>query len=227
LEEACEPFDIHRPEQVREGAAEGEPVLQRIARARRRLRAIVQDPPAPVRSAAEIGGVDLELAGAGRALQGAQIVGTAGDGGGWQCAVGHQLAWPVDVAEHGIEQLRALGDSCGDHLPFLPGKHEWRMIQRPGALAGERIALVEIAMDAIGDAGVAHMPVGEAEAALQLVGRERRPFGQERLPVRPDRAVRRHQLVIGAGQRPVARKQGVAALAAGPCRTRSALQSHA
>ena len=60
LEEGRQPLDIHVAVERREGARQDEPVGERIAGARRRLRTVAEDPPAPVRPAPDIGGVEMQ-----------------------------------------------------------------------------------------------------------------------------------------------------------------------
>ena len=64
--ERRQPLDVHLAVEARKGLRDDEPVLQRIARARGRLRAVAEHPPAPVRPAADIGGVEAQPAPAGR-----------------------------------------------------------------------------------------------------------------------------------------------------------------
>ena len=62
LEEGREALDVHFVVEARQGAREHEAVLERIARAGRRLRAVAEHPPASVGAAAEIGGVEMKMA---------------------------------------------------------------------------------------------------------------------------------------------------------------------
>ena len=78
------------------------------------------------------------------------------------------------------------------------------MRERPGTLAEAGIALVDIAMDAIGDTGIADMPVGQPEALGELGRCQRAPFRQEGLPMRPDGPGLVQELVINARQRTIA-----------------------
>ena len=66
LEERREPLDLERAIDVGHGAREREAVLQRVAGARRRLRAVAEHPPAPVGRAADVDGVEPQMRAAGR-----------------------------------------------------------------------------------------------------------------------------------------------------------------
>ena len=73
------------------------------------------------------------------------------------------------------------------------------MAERPWPLDARRILV-----DAIEHAGIAQIPIGGGEAAIDLVAAEAREHRQQRLPVRAHAAVAVHHLVENAGQRPVA-----------------------
>ena len=62
LEEAGEPLDVEVAERLGQDARHHDPVLERIARARRRLRAVADHPPLPVRRAREVGGEGVQIA---------------------------------------------------------------------------------------------------------------------------------------------------------------------
>ncbi|MGY3460293.1 hypothetical protein ACVWW5_005743 [Bradyrhizobium sp. LM3.4] len=195
LEERRDARDVHRLVEIGEGAREHQAVLQRIARARRRLRAVAEHPPAAVGSAADVGGIEREIAPAGRlhAADGTKIFGTAGDRGGRQRAFGDEPALAIDVAQHELEQLGALGDAVGQLLPIRLVDQQRQMADRPrpvGALAGR----------SIGDAGLAQMSVGHAKPPLDLVGRERAEGVEEPAPDRARGAVGPQEFVGDAGQ---------------------------
>src|SRR6201999_1256919 len=62
FEERRDALDIHRLVERAEDARQHQAFFQRIPRARRRLRAVAEHPPAPVRTAADVGSVDAEIA---------------------------------------------------------------------------------------------------------------------------------------------------------------------
>ena len=113
FEERRHPFDIHRFVQGSEGARQHQPVFQRITGPRGRLRAIVQDPPASIGAAADIGGIEIEVSPAGRldAAHRAQIFSTAGDRRRRHRAFRDQAALAVEIVQHQLQQLRALHDA--------------------------------------------------------------------------------------------------------------------
>ena len=67
VEEGGEMLHVQVAEHLREDARDDEPVLERVARSGRRLRAVVDDPPAAVGRARQVGGVLQQMAAAGRA----------------------------------------------------------------------------------------------------------------------------------------------------------------
>ena len=101
------------------------------------------------------------------------------------------------------------------------------MRERPGPLADAWIALVDIAMDAVGHAGIADMPVGQPEALRQLRRRERAPGREKRLPMRAHLAVSVDELIEDAGQRAIAGKQRGAPLGPAASRSGATLHRHA
>ena len=61
-EERRQALDVHVAVDGREGLRDDEPVLERVAGAGRRLRAVAEHPPAAVRPAADVGGVEPQPA---------------------------------------------------------------------------------------------------------------------------------------------------------------------
>ena len=118
LEERRYALDIHRLVEPRKGPRQHQAVFQRIARARRRLGAVAQDPPPAIRTAPDIGGIEVEVAPARRldAADGAQIFAAAGNGRGRNGALSDQAALAIEIAEQQFEQLGALRDA-GRQLP--------------------------------------------------------------------------------------------------------------
>ena len=191
LEERRHAFDIHRLVEIGEGARQHQAIFQRVAGARRRLRAVAQHPPAPVGSAADIGGVEMQIAAARRldAADRAQIFVAAGNRRCRHGAVGDQPALAIEVAQHHFEQLRALGDARGQLLPVGLVDDQRQMAERPQPVGG-------LAGRAIGDAGLAQMTVGGGESALDIGGRKRgkgveKPGPGRRGARRPGRYIRR------------------------------------
>jgi hypothetical protein len=126
----------------------------------------------------------MEVAPARRfdATDGAQIFAAAGDGGRGYRALRDQTAFAVEVAQNQFEQLRALRDACGQLPPIGVVDQQRQMAQRPRPVGG-------IAGGAIGDPGLAQMPVGGCEPPLDVGGRKGRKGVEEPGPDRPRRAV--------------------------------------
>jgi len=93
LKERCEPLGAARAIDVGDGARQREPVLDRIAGARWRLRAVAEHPPVAVGAARNIDRVEAQMSAAGRcdADQGAQEFRIAGDDGRRQMSVAGEL----------------------------------------------------------------------------------------------------------------------------------------
>ncbi len=120
FEKRRQPLDIHRFVERREGARQHQPVFKGIARARGRLRAVAEHPPAPVRTAADIGRIDVEVSATGRldAAHRTQIFGTTCDRRGRDRALRDQPAIAVEVAQHQLQQLCPLDDTFAQLLPL-------------------------------------------------------------------------------------------------------------
>ena len=195
LEERRHALDIHRLVEVGKGARQHQAVFQRIARARRRLGAVVQHPPAAIGAAADIGRIEVKMAAAGRfdAADRAQIFVAAGNRGRRHRAIGDQPALAIEIAQHHFEQLGALRDARGQLLPIGLIDDERQMAERPHPVGG-------LAGRAIGDAGFAQMPVGGGEAAFDIGGRKGGKGLEEAAPGRTRRAVLADIFVGNAGQ---------------------------
>ena len=213
VEEGRQALDVHGVVEVRIGATKHQPVLQRIARAGGGLGAVVQHPPAAVRPPAQVCGVDLQIAAAGRCdpTQRRDEVRAAGHRGGRQVAVGDQRGVAIEVAQQGFHQVGALLDAGGDLRPFLFAEDQRQRVERPAAL-------VLLAIDPVGDAGVADVPGGQVEAALELALGILGEIAQEAQPVAARPAGGVEQLVGDALDR------GIAAQPAGQPLGRRGLQ---
>ena len=170
-EERRQPLDVHFAVEAREGLRNDQPVLQRIAGARRRLGAVAEHPPAPVGSASDVGGVEAQPALAGRrhAAHRGEEVGRSGDRRGGQQALADQRALAIQVAEDAFEQFRALLDAARDLAPFVLRDQQRHAAERPAPLGA-------LALHAIGHAHVANVPVGGRKALFERVllqGRQR------------------------------------------------------
>ena len=81
-------------------------------------------------------------------------------------AIGDQLALAVEIAQHHLQQLRALRDARGQLPPVGFVDDERQMAERPQPVGG-------LAGRAIGDAGLTQMPVGGGETPLDIGWRPR------------------------------------------------------
>ena len=195
LEERRHALDIHRLVEVGKGARQHQAIFQRISRTRRRLCAVVQHPPAPIGASADIGRIEVKMAAAGRfdAANRAQIFVAAGNRGRGHRAIGHQPSLAVEIAQHHFEQLGPLGDTRGQLLPVVLVDDERQMAERPEPVGG-------LAGRAVGDAGLAQMPVGGGEAAFDIGRRQRCKSIEKPAPRRAGRPVLADILVGNAGQ---------------------------
>ena len=137
----------------------------------------------------------MQIAAAGRfdAANRAQIFVAAGNRGRRHRAIGDQPALAIEIAQHHFEQLRALRDARGQLLPVGLVDDERQMAERPQPVGG-------LAGRAVGDAGLAQMPVGGGEAALDIGRRKRGKGIEETAPRRAGRAVLADIFVGNAGQ---------------------------
>ena len=133
LEERRHPFDVHRLVEVGKGPRQHQAVFQRVAGARRRLRAVAQHPPAPVRATADVGGIEMQITPARRfdAAHRAQIFVAAGDRGRGYRAFGDQTTLAIQIAEDNLQQLRALRDAGAQLLPVGLIDDQRQVAQRP------------------------------------------------------------------------------------------------
>ena len=206
LKERRDALDPRGAIDVGNGARQRQPVLDRVAGARWRLGAVAEHPPASVGAASDIDGIKAQMRAAGRrdADQRTQKFRIAGDQRGGQAAIATEPRRAVGVGEDGFEKLGALDEPGFQIFPFGRLDDQRHMAERPRPLDAGGILI-----DAIENAGAAQIAVGGGEAAIDLVGAERRQHGEERLPVRAHAAVAIHHLVENAGQRPVTRQRTV------------------
>ena len=89
----------------------------------------------------------------------------------------------IDVLQQGLHQVGPLFDAGGDLRPLGLAEDQRQRVDRPAAL-------VFLAVDPVGDAGVADVPGGEVEAALELALVVLGEVAQEAQPVvaRADRS---------------------------------------
>ena len=126
----------------------------------------------------------------------------AGDDGGRQAPLAHELRGPVDVREDRFEQLGALDQPGLQLLPFGGIDQQRHVAERPGPHRPRRVLV-----DPIEHAGIAQMPVGGGKPPVDLLRPERREHAQERPPVLAHPAVVVHHLVEVAGENAVVARQ--------------------
>ena len=124
----------------------------------------------------------------------------AGDDGGRQTALAHQVGGPVDVGEDRFEQLGPLHQPGLQLLPFRCIDQQRHMAERPRPHRAGRVFI-----DPIEHAGIAKVPVGRRKAPVDLLRPERREHPKERAPMLAHPAVVIHHLVE------IARKDAVVA----------------
>jgi hypothetical protein len=161
------------------GARHGEPVLQRVADARRQAHLVVQHAPLSRRPARKVGGVDVDEVPAFGPLpqHAAREVRAAGDDRGGQMPLGDDALGAVDVSGEMLEQVRALHQPALDVRPLTGADDQRQRRDRPSAL---RL----VTGDAEGEAEVVDVPrcgLGEhggvALSHRRKAGRHRVPLG--------------------------------------------------
>ena len=170
-EERREPVHARVAVERRQHPLADQPVLHRVARAGRRLRAVREDDEPAVLAAPEVGGVveELVLARQADAVAGVQEAGVPEDDLGRDEAPAQQLARPVEVGEDEVEQLRALDDPALDLRPLARVQHDGHRVQPPSPPPAARPARV-----AVDDAVLVDQPGRLALAAPQLLDAEPR-----------------------------------------------------
>jgi hypothetical protein len=125
-------------------------------------------------------------------------LGIAGDQGGRNPPPPHQLGRTIGVRQHGLQEARALDEPGPELFPVVGFDDQWHMAGRPRPLDSRRVFV-----DAVEHAGIAQVPVGDREAAVDLLRAKTGKAVEKRTPVRPHRAIRFHHLVVNAGKRTI------------------------
>jgi hypothetical protein len=150
----------------------------------------------------------MEMAPAGRlhALERTQEIRASRNGRGREVAVAHETPFAIEIAEKRFEELRALLDARRDLSPLAFPDEQRQVAQRPGALA-------RLAIDAVGNAHVADVPVRGGETARDLRRIELGERLQEMQPMRARLAVPSKEFIMHARQARIAcRPAGEASL---------------
>ncbi len=121
LEEEREPVHVRVAVEAREHAAHHDPVLERVAGPRRRLRAIREHPHAAVGSARDVRGIQDERVGTGGAqrMTGAKEPPVSVHELERQEALLDQVLRPVDVAQDQVQELGTLHEPPLDLAPLV------------------------------------------------------------------------------------------------------------
>ena len=180
-------------EELGQRAAQHEAVLQRIAGAGRRLGAVGEHPPAAVRPAPEIGGVELQVA---AARGGVPTSGRRNSGLPATTAAGRRPRRPAGrrrrCRPEALQQGRRAGRGPADAPAIPPVDQERQVRQRPGPLLRRRLVI-----DPVEDADIAQVAVGDVEAPADL---GRPPARQaRRAPAASAAARRRLASIISSG----------------------------
>jgi hypothetical protein len=192
--------------QLRQGAGDDLPVLQRVAGARGRLGAVGEHVPAAVGVARQVHGIAVQVDAAGhrQTAAGPEEVGVAVDQFGGQHALGEQALLAVEVGQHRVEQPPALRHAGGDAGPFLGGQQVGQQVQLPGA-----VGALGVGVDVVGHAVFLDLPRQQGLALLQLRGAGAFQALDQALPVRAHAARGVQQFVVcRGGQRVVGEQLG-------------------
>ena len=124
----------------------------------------------------------------------------AGDDGGRQAPLAHEVGGSIDIGEDRFQQLGTLDQSGLELLPFRRIDQQRHMTERPGPHRPRGIFI-----DPIKHAGVAKVPVGRRKPPVHFFRSECREHPEERAPMFAHPAVMIHHLVE------IARKDAVVA----------------
>ena len=191
-EEWREALHLALAEDGRQRAGKNDPILERIARARGRLRAVAQNFELPGLVAHQVRRVQVQPA----ALRQPDPVTRAEKAGiGPQQfrrkhAAKNRIRRAIQVRQQTVQQPRALDQPFADAVPMGAGDEQGNEIQAPGPVQAVRIA-VDVVRDAIlvNQAPRQIAPVAEL-AGLQFI-EQRNKFP----PVRPERPVGLHHFI--------------------------------
>ena len=167
--------------QFGEGARDDLPVLQRVAGAGRRLGTVGSDPPTAIRRTGQIHRIQVQP-GAARclhALTGPEEVVVAEHQLGRQQAFGDQFLWPVEIAQHAVEQGRTLRHAGGDLLPLVSGDQVGQQVEFPRA-----IGTVRVGVDIVGNTVLLDLPGQHGLALRQVLRAAARQLLVQAAPVR-------------------------------------------
>jgi hypothetical protein len=181
------------------------------ARTGRGLGAVAQHPPLTIRATPDFKGDEVEILtrpglNTHQRTQPSRIVGNQRGG---QVTVSNQVCVTIKVGDHPFQQIGALDQTGGKHIPLGLFDKNRHMAQRPVTLA--RRFVVEITEI---NPGIAQVLVSAQKTGRDFIVAR---FGQPRhqlLPQRADRAALVQHFIPGARRRPVCGQQGIEAVEA-------------
>lgn len=88
----------------------------------------------------------------------------AGNDGGRQPALAHEIGRAIGIGEHRLEQFGALDESGFERLPFRSLDQERHVAQRPRPFGPGRVLV-----DAVERAGLVQVAIGGGETPAQLL----------------------------------------------------------
>ena len=205
LEEWGEPLHPAVAERLGECARDDDAVLEGVAGPRRGLRAVAEHEPAAVGAAPEVGRVEVQVPAAGDAdaVDRPQESGVRVDQLRRDQALLEEPLRAVQVVEDQFQEPRALPEARlqGGGLGLRDQQRDRVELPRPRGA-------VRVAVDVVGDAVLADELLRLVPAADQLRRAEFAQRVEQRLPVRPGRAVAADRLAV-SGRRGGGGIQGV------------------
>ena len=149
-EERREALHVALAEDGGQRARKDDPVFQRIARARGRLRAVAENFELPVVVAHQIGGVQMQPAVLRQpdAVARAQKAGIGPQQFRRKHAAQNRIRRAIQVRQQAVQQPRALDQSFADAVPLRGRNQQGNKIQAPGPVQAVRIA-VDVVRDAV------------------------------------------------------------------------------
>ena len=200
LEEARELLDAVGDELVGQAVAQRDAVLEGIPAAHRRLAAVLENPPAAVRRAPDVGGVVVQAPAAAHrhAVAGPEELGIAEHQRRGQVSVQHQALLAVAVREHGVEQPGTLHQACLEAAPVLRRDQQRQRVEPPRPRG-----CIALPVDVVGEPVLVKDPLDPLPARVHFDAAQRPQRIDQLLPVWPDLAIGRLHLVVRAGQGPI------------------------
>ena len=136
VEKSAQMLDLQFTQQIRKGACNDGPIFQRIAGARRRLRPVGNDPPAPVRSPGQIDCIKVQSDAVFvlQAVAGPQETGMTMDQRRRQQPLFEQLLLAIHIDQDMVQKRGSLDHRRLDSGPLAVWQDERQDVQIPGSL---------------------------------------------------------------------------------------------